>query len=85
MITVVFWIIFGGLAGWIGALIDENHNLSQTLGYICLGIVGALTVGSIMQLFGGLNTFSTNISSLLFPTIGTIIILFITIQTRRLS
>ena len=85
MITVLFWIIFGGLVGWIGALINENRDAKQTAAYIVLGIIGSLLGGALINLINGGETVRIGINTLLFPTLGAIIALFVVIQARKQS
>ncbi len=85
MVIVFFWIIFGALAGWVCALIDDTLTQQQTIGYIVLGAVGALLSGTIIHLFNGQAATKPSISSFIFPTFGSILILYITILMRRQS
>ncbi len=85
MVTVFFWVIFGGLAGWICALIDEPLRQEQTIAYIILGILGALVSGAIIHFLSGQGFMKVSIPSLLFPTFGAIFILYVVTFARRQS
>ncbi|MEO5691343.1 MAG: GlsB/YeaQ/YmgE family stress response membrane protein [Candidatus Saccharimonadales bacterium] len=68
--SVIVWIIFGGLAGLIAsALLDTDHTRT-TLGHVLSGIIGALIGGSIMNTVGynGLDGF--NLYSVLMAVFG---------------
>lgn len=68
--SVIVWIIFGGLAGLIAsALLDTDHTRT-TRGHVLSGIIGALIGGSIMNTFGynGLDGF--NLYSVLMAVFG---------------
>lgn len=75
MVTVLFWIIFGGLAGWIGAMINEDTTVKQTTAYITLGVFGALLGGALMYALTNTTDFTIGISNLIFPIIGSILAL----------
>ena len=48
--SIIVWIIIGGLAGWIaGMIMKEQGSLVKN---IIVGIVGALIGGFIMSFFG---------------------------------
>lgn len=57
--SILVWIIFGGLAGWIASMITGNNASQGILGNIIVGIIGAMLGGFIMNMFGqgGVNNF----------------------------
>ncbi len=68
--SVIVWIIFGGLAGLIAsALLDTDHSRTMT-GHVLSGIIGALIGGSIMNSIGynGLDGF--NLYSVIMAVFG---------------
>ncbi len=68
--SVIVWIIFGGLAGLIAsALLDADHSRTMT-GHVLSGIIGALIGGSIMNSIGynGLDGF--NVYSVIMAVFG---------------
>ncbi len=68
--SVIVWIIFGGLAGLIAsALLDTDHSRT-TVGHILSGIIGALIGGFIMNTIGynGLDGF--NVYSVIMAVFG---------------
>ncbi len=74
--TVIWWIIVGGLAGWLASVLVQGRGLG-VLGDILVGIVGAVIGGLI---FGG--TGST-LMSFVVALIGAIILLAIIKLVRR--
>ena len=61
--SIILWIIFGALAGWIASLI--------------VGIVGAFIGGYVFSFFGGTGVSGFNLPSLLVAIVGAVILLFI--------
>ena len=57
--SIIMWIIFGGLAGWIASMITGNNASQGILGNIIVGIIGAVIGGFIMNMLGqgGVNNF----------------------------
>ena len=49
MTDVVFWVLFGALAGWIGSLVTGADEVRKVLTNAGLGVVGALIGGAIMR------------------------------------
>jgi uncharacterized membrane protein YeaQ/YmgE (transglycosylase-associated protein family) len=82
---MLFWIVFGGLAGWIAAMIEEGLNGKQTLAYITLGIIGAFVGGGIIQLFSSSAPIRIGLGNLIFPTLGAVVLLYIATQARKQS
>lgn len=77
----LLWIVFGGLAGWIGSLIVQGSGLGL-LGNIIVGIVGAFVGGFIGDRVGIGNKSPgadrpTNIASFIWAVIGAVILLLI--------
>jgi uncharacterized membrane protein YeaQ/YmgE (transglycosylase-associated protein family) len=70
---IIFWIIIGGLAGWIAEKVTKSdHGL---LTNIIVGIVGAVIGGWLLGLFG-VNLEENWIGSLVTAVIGALILLF---------
>ena len=73
--SIIVWIIFGALAGWIASLIMNTNRQQGAIGNIAVGIVGALLGGTIVQAFGGAGVSGFNVSSLIVAVFGSIILL----------
>lgn len=79
--NILLWIVFGGLAGWIGSLIVQGTGLGL-LGNIIVGIIGAFIGGFIGDRVGIGNQSPgadrpTTIASFIWAVIGAVILLFI--------
>jgi uncharacterized membrane protein YeaQ/YmgE (transglycosylase-associated protein family) len=66
--TILAWIIFGALAGWIASIIMRTDAEQGALGNIIVGILGAIIGGFLVQI---------NLGSLLVAILGSIILLAI--------
>ena len=49
---IIVWIVFGGLAGWVGSMIMGTDGQQGILLNVIVGIVGASLGGFIMNFFG---------------------------------
>ena len=49
---ILFWIVFGGIAGWVASIITGRNDRMGCLTNIVVGILGALIGGCIAQYFG---------------------------------
>jgi len=69
------WIIFGGLAGWIGSMIMGTDGQQGIILNIVVGIIGAGLGGYLMNLLGngGVNGF--NLYSFMVAVIGAVVLL----------
>ena len=52
MINALLWVLFGGLAGWIGSLIVGADASLGIVGNVIVGIVGAFLGGFIADRIG---------------------------------
>lgn len=75
--SIIAWIIVGGVAGWLASLVMKTDASQGMLMNIIVGIAGAFIGGFVFSLlgFGGLTGFS--LYSLLVATVGSIILLWI--------
>ena len=70
---ILFWILIGGVAGWIAEKITKSdHGLITN---IIVGIVGAVIGGWLLGLFG-VNLEEDWIGSLITAVIGAVLLLF---------
>ncbi len=53
LFSIVVWVIFGALAGWIASLIMKTDRQMGALANIVVGIAGAFIGGFIMENFFG--------------------------------
>jgi len=73
--SIIAWIILGGLAGWIASMIMRTNEQMGVLANIVVGIIGALIGGFIVQLFGGDGITGFSIQTLLVAIFGAVILL----------
>lgn len=81
MINFLLWIIFGGIAGWVGSLIVGGSGLGL-IGNIIVGIVGAFIGGFIADRVGIGNESPgadrpTSIASFIWAVVGAVVLLVI--------
>ncbi len=74
--SILSWIVLGGIAGWIGSLI-VNRTGEGIFRDIVLGIVGAVIGGWIFSAAGSIAVTGFNLSSLLVAVIGSVIVLLL--------
>ncbi|MGD2048414.1 MAG: GlsB/YeaQ/YmgE family stress response membrane protein [Chloroflexota bacterium] len=82
--SIIGWIILGGLAGWIASMITGRNDQQGCLMNIIVGIVGAAIGGAIVGFLfdGGVTGF--NLPSLVVAIIGAVVLLaIVNLITRR--
>lgn len=75
--SILAWIIFGGLAGWIASKIAKTDESMGVGLNIIVGIAGAFVGGFLFSLFGGTTIMQFNISSFLIAVLGAVLLLWI--------
>ena len=75
--TILAWVILGGIAGWISSLIMKTDASQGILANIIVGIVGAFIGGFLFNFFGVTGVTGFNLYSLTVAVIGAIVCLFI--------
>ena len=71
--SIIVWIIIGGLAGWIANMIMKTDG--SLLKNIVTGVVGALLGGFVMSFFGAEGFTGFNLWSFLVALVGSIILI----------
>jgi uncharacterized membrane protein YeaQ/YmgE (transglycosylase-associated protein family) len=79
--SILLWIVFGALAGWIASLVMKTRQ--GLLLDIVVGIIGAVIGGFIFRAFGATGVSGFNVYSLLVAILGAIILLWIVKAARR--
>lgn len=79
--SILLWIIFGAIAGWIASMITKTNN--GLLMDIIVGIIGAVIGGWIMNSLGSAGTTGFNLWSLLVAILGAVVLLVIVKAVRR--
>jgi len=81
--TLVVWLIVGGVAGFLAGLIVKGYGLGL-VGNIVVGIVGAFLAGWLLPQLGV--SFSVGgplVTSIIYATIGAVILLLLVGLVRR--
>lgn len=76
-LTVIAWILFGALAGWIANMIMKRNAQMGIVANIVVGIVGALIGGFLLNLAGVAGMTGFNLYSLLVAIFGAVVLLFL--------
>lgn len=79
--SILGWIILGGLAGWIAsALTGSREGLLMD---IVIGIVGAFIGGFVFALAGGAGVTGFNLWSLCVAVVGAVILIVVVRALRK--
>lgn len=80
--SIIVWIVIGGLAGWVaGMIMKEQGSLVKN---IVTGIVGALIGGFIMSFFGAEGFTGFNLWSFAVALLGSVVLIaLINLFTRK--
>ena len=81
--SILAWIILGGLAGWIASLIMKTDGSQGIFLNIVVGIVGAALGGWIFGLFGEAGVTGFNLYSFMVSILGSVILLFLLRMVTR--
>ena len=84
--NLIFWIIVGGLLGWIASMIMRTDAQQGIILNIVVGIVGALLGGWLLAPLLGTSTINQqdfSVSSLIVSLIGAIVLLAIINLVRK--
>ncbi len=73
--SIIGWIIIGGLAGWLGSMITKNNEEMGAFKNIIVGIIGSFIGGLAFNMIGGYGITGFNIWSLFVAVIGSVILL----------
>ncbi len=81
--SILAWVILGGLAGWIGSMIMGTDASQGIIGNIVVGIVGAFIGGFLFNQLGGSGVQGFSFYSLFVAVIGSVVLLWIVKMVRR--
>jgi len=81
--SILLWIILGGLAGWIASMIIGTDASQGILLNIVVGIAGAFIGGMTFSFFGTSGVTGFNLYSLLVAIVGASILLWVVGMVRR--
>ena len=74
--SVVAWIVLGGIAGWLGSLLINKSGEGVFLDII-LGIVGGVVGGWIFSMVGSTGVTGFNLWSLFVAVVGAMVVLML--------
>lgn len=76
--NILWWLILGGLAGWVASMITGRNQNMGLLANIVVGVIGGIVGGLIASLLGlgGINGF--NLGSFLIALGGSCLLLVVT-------
>jgi uncharacterized membrane protein YeaQ/YmgE (transglycosylase-associated protein family) len=83
--TILFWIIFGGVTGWIASIIIATNEEQGSTANIIIGILGAVIGGFIFRMFGGSGVTGFNLYSIIVAVIGAAMLLAIVRSVSHFS
>jgi uncharacterized membrane protein YeaQ/YmgE (transglycosylase-associated protein family) len=73
--SIIVWIVFGALTGWIASMIAGTNQSQGALGNIIVGILGAVVGGFLMSLIGQGGVDGFNLYSAIVAIIGAVVLL----------
>jgi len=73
---VIYWIIFGLIAGIIANFIMPGSN-GGIIGLIIIGIIGAVVGGYLGRMFFGVSVTGFNLTSFIVAVLGAVLVLFV--------
>lgn len=73
MVTLILWLLFGGVVGWLASLLMSRYGTLGTIGNIVVGIAGAAIGGFLFHREVVPSVFS--LGSLVTAFIGAVILL----------
>jgi uncharacterized membrane protein YeaQ/YmgE (transglycosylase-associated protein family) len=74
--SIIGWIIFGAITGWLASLI-VNKRGEGCIVNIAIGLVGALVGGFIFRALTNFDVFRFNLTSMFVAIIGAVVVLFL--------
>lgn len=83
--SILAWIVFGAIAGWVASLMTGDNGRIGVFGNILIGIVGAFVGGLIANALGAGGVSGFNLYSFLVAIGGAALILFVinSVSTRN--
>jgi len=75
--SIIGWIIFGGVAGWLASLLMGTDKEQGLFGNIFAGIVGAIIGGFLFSMLGGAGVTGFDWYSLFVSVVGAVIFIWL--------
>jgi len=79
--SILGWIILGGLAGWIASAITGTQE--GCVMSVVIGIVGAVIGGFLFSLIGHAPVTGLNLGSLVVAVVGAVILILVVRAVRK--
>ncbi|MDO8658774.1 MAG: GlsB/YeaQ/YmgE family stress response membrane protein [Candidatus Levybacteria bacterium] len=73
--SILLWIVFGALAGWLASIIMKTNKQQGILIDVVLGIIGAVVGGLMMNLVGQPGVTGFNLYSILVSIVGATVLI----------
>lgn len=74
---ILYWIIFGGIAGWIASIITHNNRQMGIIKNVIVGFLGSLVGGFIASEFFSISYKTFSITGLIISVAGAVLLLVI--------
>lgn len=82
--SIISWIIFGALAGWVASILTGTSERQGCLFNVILGVIGAFLGGFVMQFITGSDfSFAFNMRSFIVAVLGAVVVLAVTGMARK--
>lgn len=81
--NIVYWIIFGGIVGWIASILTRTNTRQGILMDIFVGLVGSIIGGWIASAFGGGDINVLTLAGFIFSIVGAVVFLIAFHYIRR--
>lgn len=85
MTSLIIWIIFGGLVGWIALIVVGSDRHQGMVDSVAVGVVGGLIGGFFGQLTGIGETTGFRPGSVLISLLGAVVLLGVVRMFSELS
>ena len=79
---MISWIIFGGLAGWVGSMIMGTDGSQGLMLNVVVGIIGAMVGGFVFSFFGAAPLTGFDFYSFGVAVVGSVIAIWV-VQMMR--
>jgi uncharacterized membrane protein YeaQ/YmgE (transglycosylase-associated protein family) len=86
MMSVIVWLLVGGVIGWVASLVMKTDNQQGILLNVVVGIVGAVVAGWVISPLigaGTINQGNFSLLSLVVSFVGAVILLAVVNLFRR--
>lgn len=81
--SLVIWIVVGAVAGFLAGIIVKGYGFGL-IGNLIVGVVGAFLAGWLLPTLGvGFSVGSPLVTSILYATIGAVVLLLLVGLVRR--